>query len=81
MELELAQQRAEIVLDRLDYLLEQRQAMIATHQGEKLYPYLAPLYPDSIRWTGRAALATAVAVKELVLIGPTLISNRTKGNE
>jgi hypothetical protein len=55
--------------------------MIATHQGEKLYPYLAPLYPDSIRWTGRAALATAVAVKELVLIGPTLISNRTKGNE
>jgi len=81
MDIEVAEHRAEVIVARIDTILEQRQAMAQAHAGERLYPYLAPFYPESIRWTGRAALVSAVALKELVVIGPTLISNRTKGNE
>ena len=81
MDIEVAQHRAEAQLSSLDSILEQRQAIAAAHAGERLYQYIGALYPESLRWTGRAVLSTAVAVKELVVIGPTLISNRTKGNE
>lgn len=78
MEVEIAQQRAEAVAARFEALLQQRQAMIAAHEGERLYPYVAGLYPESLRWTGRAALTTLGAVREMVIIGPTLFSNRIR---
>lgn len=80
MDIEVAQQRAEAQLIKIDSILEQRQTMVAAHEGERLYPYFAPLYPESLRWTGRAALTATIALKELIVIAPTLISNRTKGN-
>jgi uncharacterized protein YfaQ (DUF2300 family) len=80
MDIELAEARLSAQSANLKQLLEQRQFMASVHQGERLYPFLAPFYPESLKWTGRAALATAVAVKEMVITAPTIISNRIKGN-
>ena len=64
----------------LDSVIAQRREIDEAHSGDRMYPYLAPFYPESLRWMGRTAIIAVGALKDLVIAGPTAYRH-TRNNQ